>query len=188
MSSKVRELTFQEAPTEQVRRAAQSEGMRTLYWDGIDKALKGITTLDEVFPRAALSAPNRIDNKKYWPFPKKPTNNPYAQGQGKGSSTCKFCKDRNFLKAKFRLFLTPHVIERDDGWHGHLLLIDKLLHVVVKRKGERDLHIAVWANHPCCGWTAGYAPGDQSPRGRGHRFPDEEHRSRAFAEGAQRER
>ena len=49
MSSKVRELTFKEAPTEHVRRAAQSEGMRTLYWDGIEKALKGLTTLDEVF-------------------------------------------------------------------------------------------------------------------------------------------
>ena len=49
MSSKVRELTFNEAPTEHVRRAAQSEGMRTLYWDGIEKALKGLTTLDEVF-------------------------------------------------------------------------------------------------------------------------------------------
>ncbi len=49
MSSKVRELTFKEAPTEQVRRAAQSEGMRTLYWDGIEKSLKGLTTLDEVF-------------------------------------------------------------------------------------------------------------------------------------------
>ena len=49
MSSKVRELTFNEAPTEHVRRAAQSEGMRTLYWDGIEKTLKGLTTLDEVF-------------------------------------------------------------------------------------------------------------------------------------------
>jgi type IV pilus assembly protein PilB len=52
MSSKVRELTFNEAPTEQVRRVAQSEGMRTLYWDGIEKALKGVTTVEEVF-RAA---------------------------------------------------------------------------------------------------------------------------------------
>jgi type IV pilus assembly protein PilB len=55
MSSKVRELTFKEAPTEQVRRAAQSEGMRTLYWDGIEKALKGLTTLDEVFRVAKRS-------------------------------------------------------------------------------------------------------------------------------------
>ncbi len=49
MSTKVRELTFKEAPTEQIRRAAQSEGMRTLYWDGIEKVLKGLTTLDEIF-------------------------------------------------------------------------------------------------------------------------------------------
>jgi type IV pilus assembly protein PilB len=55
MSSKVRELTFKEAPTEQVRRCAQSEGMRTLYWDGIEKALKGITTLEEVFRVAKRS-------------------------------------------------------------------------------------------------------------------------------------
>ena len=49
MSSKIRELTFKEASADQIRRAAQSEGMRTLYWDGIEKALKGVTTLDEVF-------------------------------------------------------------------------------------------------------------------------------------------
>ncbi len=55
MSSKVRELTFNEAPTEQIRRAAQSEGMRTLYWDGIDKTLKGLTTLEEVFRAAKRS-------------------------------------------------------------------------------------------------------------------------------------
>ena len=48
MSSKVRELTFNEAPTEHIRRAAISEGMRTLYWDGIDKVLRGITSLEEV--------------------------------------------------------------------------------------------------------------------------------------------
>jgi type IV pilus assembly protein PilB len=55
MSSKVRELTFNEAPTEQVRRAAQSEGMRTLYWDGVEKAIKGLTTLEEVFRSAKRS-------------------------------------------------------------------------------------------------------------------------------------
>ena len=49
MSSKVRELTFNEAPTDQIRRAAIMEGMRTLYWDGIDKVLRGTTTLEEVF-------------------------------------------------------------------------------------------------------------------------------------------
>jgi type II secretory ATPase GspE/PulE/Tfp pilus assembly ATPase PilB-like protein len=29
--------------------------MRTLYWDGIEKALKGLTTLDEVFRVAKRS-------------------------------------------------------------------------------------------------------------------------------------
>jgi type IV pilus assembly protein PilB len=55
MSSKVRELAFHEAPTDQVRRTAQSEGMRTLYWDGIQKAMKGVTTLEEVFRAAKRS-------------------------------------------------------------------------------------------------------------------------------------
>jgi len=55
MSTKVRELAFNEAPTDQIRRVAQSEGMRTLYWDGVEKALKGITTLEEVFRAAKRS-------------------------------------------------------------------------------------------------------------------------------------
>ena len=55
MSSKVRELTFNEAPTEQIRRAAVGEGMKTLYWDGIDKVLRGVTTLEEVFRVAKRS-------------------------------------------------------------------------------------------------------------------------------------
>ena len=55
MSSKVRELAFHEAPTDQIRRTAQSEGMRTLYWDGIQKAMKGVTTLEEVFRAAKRS-------------------------------------------------------------------------------------------------------------------------------------
>ena len=52
MSSKVREMTFREAPTEEVRRCAVSEGMRTLYWDGINKVMKGLTTLEEVLDTA----------------------------------------------------------------------------------------------------------------------------------------
>jgi type IV pilus assembly protein PilB len=55
MSSKVRELTFHEAPTEQIRRAAVNEGMRTLYWDGIDKVCRGTTTLDEIYRVAKRS-------------------------------------------------------------------------------------------------------------------------------------
>lgn len=49
LSSKVRELTFHEAPTDEIRRAAASEGMKTLYWDGLDKVARGLTTLEEVF-------------------------------------------------------------------------------------------------------------------------------------------
>jgi len=52
MSSKVRELTFQEAPTDKLRRAATGEGMRTLYWDGISKAMRGLTTLEQVLQTA----------------------------------------------------------------------------------------------------------------------------------------
>ncbi len=55
MSSKIRELTFAEAPTEQLRRMAVTEGMKTLYWDGIDKVLRGVTTLEEVYRVAKRS-------------------------------------------------------------------------------------------------------------------------------------
>jgi type IV pilus assembly protein PilB len=48
MTSIIRELTFAQAPTQELRRKARSGGMRTLLDDGIIKALKGITTLDEV--------------------------------------------------------------------------------------------------------------------------------------------
>jgi type IV pilus assembly protein PilB len=48
MSPKIRELTFNAAPTEEIRRTALAEGMKTLYWDGIDKVLRGMTTLEEV--------------------------------------------------------------------------------------------------------------------------------------------
>jgi type IV pilus assembly protein PilB len=49
MSSRIRELTFAEAPTAELRKAAISEGMKTLYRDGIEKVLRGVTTIDEVF-------------------------------------------------------------------------------------------------------------------------------------------
>lgn len=49
MSSKVRELAFKGASTQEIRKLAISQGMHTLYEDGIQKVLKGITTLEEVF-------------------------------------------------------------------------------------------------------------------------------------------
>jgi len=48
MSTAVRELTFNEAPASEIRRAAVSEGMSTLYVDGLRKACQGITTVEEV--------------------------------------------------------------------------------------------------------------------------------------------
>jgi len=55
MSPKVRELAFNESPTDEIRRCAVSEGMKTLYLDGIDKVLRGVTTLEEVLRVAKRS-------------------------------------------------------------------------------------------------------------------------------------
>jgi type IV pilus assembly protein PilB len=55
MSSKIRELTFNSAPTEEIRKAAVNGGMKTLYWDGIDKVCRGVTTLEEVLRVAKRS-------------------------------------------------------------------------------------------------------------------------------------
>ncbi|MCH8048225.1 MAG: type II/IV secretion system protein [Planctomycetes bacterium] len=49
MSAKIRELAFIGAPTQDIRRAAVADGMKTLFEDGILKVLKGLTTLEEVF-------------------------------------------------------------------------------------------------------------------------------------------
>lgn len=48
MSSVIRELTFAQAPTQEIRRKARAGGMRTLLEDGCLKILKGTTTADEV--------------------------------------------------------------------------------------------------------------------------------------------
>jgi len=55
MSSRIRELAFESAPTNEIRKSAISEGMSTLYEDGIQKVLKGVTTLEEVFRVASQS-------------------------------------------------------------------------------------------------------------------------------------
>ena len=56
MSTKMRELTFNAASTEELRRTAITEGMTTLYWDGIRKVLRGITTIEEIFRVAKRSS------------------------------------------------------------------------------------------------------------------------------------
>ena len=48
MNSQVRELTFKGESTQVIRKLARKQGMRTLFEDGMIKALKGQTTIDEV--------------------------------------------------------------------------------------------------------------------------------------------
>jgi type IV pilus assembly protein PilB len=48
MNSKLREMTFNREPTQAIRKVARSTGMRTLLEDGVYKALRGVTTLEEV--------------------------------------------------------------------------------------------------------------------------------------------
>ena len=49
LNNKIRELAFQGAATQDIRRAAVAGGMRMMFDDGLDKVLQGQTTLDEVF-------------------------------------------------------------------------------------------------------------------------------------------
>jgi type IV pilus assembly protein PilB len=48
MTAVIREMTFKREPSQTLRRQARLHGMRTLLEDGLEKALKGITTLEEV--------------------------------------------------------------------------------------------------------------------------------------------
>jgi type IV pilus assembly protein PilB len=48
MTSAMREMTFKREPTQSIRRQSRLMGMRTLLEDGIQKALSGLTTLEEV--------------------------------------------------------------------------------------------------------------------------------------------
>jgi type IV pilus assembly protein PilB len=48
MTSAMRDMAFRREPTQTLRRNARLQGMRTLLEDGVQKALKGMTTLEEV--------------------------------------------------------------------------------------------------------------------------------------------
>ncbi len=48
LTTQIREMTFKGESTQAIRRLARKQGMRTLFEDGIIKAIKGQTTLDEV--------------------------------------------------------------------------------------------------------------------------------------------
>ena len=48
MSDPIRRLVMRHATSGEIQDAAVAEGMRTMYFDGLNKCLEGITTLDEV--------------------------------------------------------------------------------------------------------------------------------------------
>ncbi|MCZ6482705.1 MAG: type II secretion system protein GspE, partial [Alphaproteobacteria bacterium] len=48
MSDPIRRLVLTRTEAHQIQRAASEHGMRTMYEDGVNKALAGITTMEEV--------------------------------------------------------------------------------------------------------------------------------------------
>mgnify|MGYP001027965189 FL=1 len=63
MTSLLRELTFAQAPTQEIRRKARAGGMKTLLDDGVQKVLKGITTLDEVLSICHAEVLQLVENR-----------------------------------------------------------------------------------------------------------------------------
>jgi type IV pilus assembly protein PilB len=49
VTPKIRELIFANASPQDLRTQAINQGMKTLYTDGIRKAMRGVTTLEEVY-------------------------------------------------------------------------------------------------------------------------------------------
>jgi type IV pilus assembly protein PilB len=52
ITSKVRELIFKNVSSTEIRKVAMTQGMGSLYADGIHKVMKGVTTLEEVYRNA----------------------------------------------------------------------------------------------------------------------------------------
>jgi type IV pilus assembly protein PilB len=52
INSKIREMIFQNISSVEIRKQAITQGMKTLYVDGIAKVVKGVTTLEEVYRNA----------------------------------------------------------------------------------------------------------------------------------------
>jgi len=48
MTNAVRDMAFKGEPSQNIRKQARKDGMRTLFEDGLVKAIRGITTIDEV--------------------------------------------------------------------------------------------------------------------------------------------
>ena len=60
VSPKIREMIFDNKSAVDIRKVAIPEGMKTLYVDGIDKVLKGMTTLEEIFRVAKRTQQDEI--------------------------------------------------------------------------------------------------------------------------------
>jgi len=60
VSPGLRQLMFAGSPTQEIRKLAISEGMDTLYRDGLRSVINGITTLDEVYRIAKKSEQDAI--------------------------------------------------------------------------------------------------------------------------------
>jgi len=57
LTSKLKELIMNKAPESEIKKQARLDGMLTLREDGIDKAIKGITSLEEVMRVTAPDQP-----------------------------------------------------------------------------------------------------------------------------------
>jgi type IV pilus assembly protein PilB len=61
VTSKVRELIFQNVSSTEIRVLAINQGMSTLYQDGMQKVMKGITSFEEVYRNAKRTEQDVID-------------------------------------------------------------------------------------------------------------------------------
>jgi type IV pilus assembly protein PilB len=63
LTPQIREMTFTQAPTQQIRKNARQNGMRNLLEDGILKAIKGITTMEEVLSTCHAEVESVVGNR-----------------------------------------------------------------------------------------------------------------------------
>jgi type IV pilus assembly protein PilB len=61
VTPKIREMIFAGSATQDIRTTAMAEGMATMYRDGLDKAMNGVTTLEEVYRIAKRTEQDVID-------------------------------------------------------------------------------------------------------------------------------
>ena len=52
INAKIRELIFKSVSSVEIRKQAITQGMKTLYVDGVQKVMRGVTTLEEVYRNA----------------------------------------------------------------------------------------------------------------------------------------